>query len=93
MPSALFIHGAFSNPAHLAGWQERFAAAGYRCHAPALPGHGSRDQSVLAAATLPDYLAALRSIALTAPITRIFTLGLFDPSVCSSSIKGVSSRG
>ena len=60
MPPALFIHGAFSNPAHLASWQERFTSAGYRCHAPALPGHGLGDQSVLAAATLPDYLAALR---------------------------------
>lgn len=60
MPPALFIHGAFSNPAHVASWQERFTAAGYRCQAPALPGHGLGDQSVLAAATLSDYLTALR---------------------------------
>jgi pimeloyl-ACP methyl ester carboxylesterase len=59
MPPALLIHGAFSNPAHLASWHERFSAAGYRCHAPTLPGHGAADQSVLATATMADYLAAL----------------------------------
>jgi pimeloyl-ACP methyl ester carboxylesterase len=62
MPPVLFIHGAFSKPAHIASWQERFAAAGHRCHAPALPGHGSGDQSVLRAATLADYLATLRTV-------------------------------
>jgi pimeloyl-ACP methyl ester carboxylesterase len=62
MPSALFIHGAFSNPAHFASWHERFTAAGYRCHAPALPGHGAGAPSMLAAVTLADYLAALRKV-------------------------------
>lgn len=60
MPTALLVHGAFSNPAHAASWQERFTAAGYRCQAPALPGHGTDDQSVLTTATMADYLAALR---------------------------------
>src|SRR4029077_7173783 len=60
-PPVLFIHGAFSNPDHFAGWVRLFSAAGYDCRAPALPGHAPSDPAALAALTLADYLAALRA--------------------------------
>ncbi len=38
MKSVVFVHGAWMTPACWSGWQSRFAAAGFDCHAPAWPG-------------------------------------------------------
>ena len=56
----LFIHGAFSHPGHFAPWIEFFSAAGFACHAPALPGHQPSDPAALRTLTLKDYLVAMR---------------------------------
>lgn len=60
LPSVLFVHGAFSNPAHFAPWVSRFCAAGYDCHVPALPGHVPSDREQLGSLGMGDYLAALQ---------------------------------
>lgn len=39
MPDIVFIHGLFMNPKSWAGWVAWFSERGYRCHAPAWPGH------------------------------------------------------
>jgi len=54
MPTALLIHGSFSNPGHMRGWSARLAAAGFDCHVPALR-HP--------AASLAVYLDKLRQVA------------------------------
>jgi pimeloyl-ACP methyl ester carboxylesterase len=68
-PAVLFIHGAFSNPAHFAPWVERFSRAGFECRVPSLPGHGPSDPRALASLGIEHYLAALeREVAqLSAP--------------------------
>jgi pimeloyl-ACP methyl ester carboxylesterase len=55
----VLIHGAFSRPLHFAAWIAFFSAAGFECHAPALPGHASEDAELLRSVSLPDYLLAL----------------------------------
>lgn len=58
-PPILLLHGACSQPAHLDAWQAFFAAAGYACMAPALPGHVPDDPGALARLRMKDYLAAV----------------------------------
>lgn len=58
-PPVLFIHGIFSHPRLLAPWVERFEAAGYECHAPALPGREPTDEELLSQAGLADYFKAV----------------------------------
>lgn len=61
-PPVVLIHGAFSQATHFAGWARALSEAGYDCHRPSLPGHGSSDPSALARLTFADYLAALRQL-------------------------------
>lgn len=58
-PPILILHGACSGPAHMEPWRAFFAAAGYACAAPALPGHGSDDAAKLARLGMKDYRAAV----------------------------------
>lgn len=46
-PPVLFLHGVFSRPGLLAPWVRYFEAAGFACHAPALPGRDPTDEDVL----------------------------------------------
>lgn len=39
MADLVFIHGMFMNPKSWGAWVERLEARGFRCHAPAWPGH------------------------------------------------------
>jgi alpha-beta hydrolase superfamily lysophospholipase len=61
-PPVVLIHGAFSQAVHFAGWARALSEAGYDCHRPSLPGHGSSDPAALARLTFGDYLAALRQL-------------------------------
>ncbi len=58
-PPILLLHGACSQPAHLASWQAFFASAGYACSVPALPGHVPDDPATLARMSIKDYRAAV----------------------------------
>lgn len=53
-PPILFLHGVFGRPALLAPWIRFFEAAGYECHAPALPGRDPSDDDVLARTGIQD---------------------------------------
>jgi pimeloyl-ACP methyl ester carboxylesterase len=57
-PPILLLHGLFSNPALLSSWVSTLESAGYRVHAPAMPGHDPADMAVLSRATLSDYVQA-----------------------------------
>jgi pimeloyl-ACP methyl ester carboxylesterase len=53
-PPILFLHGVFGRPALLTPWLRFFEAAGYRTHAPALPGRDPSDDAVLARTGIDD---------------------------------------
>lgn len=59
-PPILLVHGAFGHPVHFEGWIRLLSQAGYRCRAPALPGHAPSDLAALARLTFADYLAVLQ---------------------------------
>jgi pimeloyl-ACP methyl ester carboxylesterase len=61
-PPILLIHGACSQPAHMEPWRAYFAAAGYRCVVPALPGHAPSDVTLLRRLGIEDYFAAVREV-------------------------------
>jgi pimeloyl-ACP methyl ester carboxylesterase len=61
-PPIVLIHGACSQPAHFDAWRAFFAAAGYACVAPALPGHAPSDRAVLRRQGFGDYLDAMRAV-------------------------------
>lgn len=56
-PPILILHGACSQPSHLAAWHAYFASTGYRCSVPALPGHG--DGRPVDRMTMDDYREAV----------------------------------
>lgn len=59
-PPILFLHGVFGRPSLLGPWLDYFTAAGYRCHAPALPGRDPTDEQVLSRIGIDDcYAVAL----------------------------------
>jgi len=47
-PPILFIHGVFGKPSLLRPWTRFFESAGYRTHAPTLPGRDPSDEAILA---------------------------------------------
>lgn len=55
----LFVHGLFGRPSLLAPWIERFEAAGYACHAPALPGRDPTDEDALRRSGVSEAFAAV----------------------------------
>jgi esterase/lipase len=46
-PPVLFLHGVFGRPELLRHWMNHFEAAGFTCHAPALPGREPTNKDVL----------------------------------------------
>lgn len=74
MADIVFIHGMFMNPKSWSGWVERFARAGFRCHAPAWPGHEGEPAElrrsppeILRSLTLADVIAAHRALLASLP--------------------------
>ncbi len=61
-PDILFIHGAFTRAARWQPWSSFFAAAGYRCVAPSLPGHDPPDPALLNELTFTDYVTAVAEV-------------------------------
>jgi pimeloyl-ACP methyl ester carboxylesterase len=56
----LFLHSFFGRPSLFGPWLDYFTAAGYSCHAPALPGRDPSDDTVLARTGIDDcYAVAL----------------------------------
>ncbi|ANW66969.1 hypothetical protein BCA37_28405 [Mycobacterium sp. djl-10] len=56
----LFLHSFFGRPSLFGPWMDYFTAAGYSCHAPALPGRDPSDDTVLARTGIDDcYAVAL----------------------------------
>ncbi|WP_167759564.1 alpha/beta hydrolase [Mycobacterium sp. PS03-16] len=53
-PPILFLHGVFGRPSLLEPWTRVFQAAGYRTHAPTLPGRDPSDDAVLARTGIDD---------------------------------------
>lgn len=59
-PKILFLHSFFGRPSLFGPWIDYFTAAGYQCHAPALPGRDPSDETVLARTGIDDcYAVAL----------------------------------
>lgn len=59
-PPILFLHSFFGRPSLFGAWIDYFTAAGYTCHAPALPGRDPTDDAVLARTRIDDcYAVAL----------------------------------
>jgi pimeloyl-ACP methyl ester carboxylesterase len=58
-PPIMLIHGACSQPAHMAPWRRFFVSQGYRCVVPPLPGHAPTDRCALAGLGIDDYLTAV----------------------------------
>ena len=56
-PPILLLHGACSQPSHMAAWHAYFSSLGYQCSVPALPGHG--DGQPVAHMTMRDYRKAV----------------------------------
>ncbi len=56
----LMVHGSGDSPQSLRYLAEHLNGAGYTVHAPLLPGHG-RSPHAFAAATAPEYYAAVRA--------------------------------
>ncbi|MBO0676667.1 alpha/beta hydrolase [Mycolicibacterium sp. S2-37] len=54
MPPILFLHGVFGKPSLLMPWIRFFEAAGYRTHAPTLPGREPTDEAVLTHTGIQD---------------------------------------
>lgn len=72
MTDIVFIHGLFMNPRSWDGWVSWFSERGYRCHAPAWPGHTgepaalrARPPEVLRTLTLGEVVAAHRALIAT----------------------------
>jgi pimeloyl-ACP methyl ester carboxylesterase len=61
-PPIVLIHGACSQPAHFDAWRAFFAAAGYACTVPPLPGHAPSDRAVLRREGFAEYLDAMRAV-------------------------------
>lgn len=55
-PPVLLLHGMFSTPKLLSNWVSALESAGYRVHAPAMPGHDPVDMQLLSRVTLSDYV-------------------------------------
>ncbi|MGB3481643.1 MAG: alpha/beta fold hydrolase [Mycobacterium sp.] len=53
-PPILFLHSFFGRPSLFGPWLDYFTAAGYTCHAPALPGRDPSDDTVLARTSIED---------------------------------------
>lgn len=53
-PPILFLHSFFGRPSLFGPWIDYFTAAGYTCHAPALPGRDPSDDAVLARTGIDD---------------------------------------
>ena len=53
-PPILFVHGVFGRPSLLEPWTQFFEAAGFDCHAPALPGRDPTDDALLARTGIQD---------------------------------------
>lgn len=53
-PPILFLHGVFGRPALWEPWLRYFSAAGFECHAPALPGRDPTDAAILARTSVRD---------------------------------------
>lgn len=53
-PPVLFLHGVFGRPSLLEPWTRFFGAAGFECHAPALPGRDPTNDDVLARTGIQD---------------------------------------
>ncbi|MFD4433477.1 alpha/beta hydrolase [Nocardia sp. NPDC058497] len=53
-PPILLLHGVFGRPSLLEPWIQFFEAAGFRCHAPTLPGRDPTDDEVLARIGIED---------------------------------------
>ena len=47
-PPILFLHSVFGTPALMEAWTQFFGAAGFECHAPAMPGREPTRDDVLA---------------------------------------------
>ena len=58
LPPILFLHGVFGKPELLEPWLRYLRAAGFECHAPALPGRGPVDRDTLRGTTVRDCLDA-----------------------------------
>ena len=56
-PPILFLHGVFGRPSLLAPWTDFLETAGYRVHAPAMPGREPTDDPVLAGTGIEDCFA------------------------------------
>jgi pimeloyl-ACP methyl ester carboxylesterase len=56
-PPVLLLHGLFSTPKLLSNWVSTLESAGYRVHAPAMPGHDPVGIELLSRITLSDYVA------------------------------------
>lgn len=53
-PPILFLHGVFGRPSLMEPWTHFFEAAGFECHAPALPGRDPTRDDVLARTGIED---------------------------------------
>ena len=53
-PPILFLHGVFGRPSLLEPWTRYFEAAGFDCHAPALPGRDPTNDDVLRSTGIED---------------------------------------
>ncbi|MCK0175414.1 carboxylesterase [Mycolicibacterium sp. F2034L] len=53
-PPVFFVHGVFGKPSLLSPWRNALESAGYRTHAPALPGRDPTDEAVLARTGIAD---------------------------------------
>ena len=54
-PPVLLLHGLWGRPALFEPWIRRFEAAGFECHAPALPGRDPTDKEVLGRTGLREF--------------------------------------
>jgi pimeloyl-ACP methyl ester carboxylesterase len=61
-PPLLLIHGACSQPDHMEPWRVFFAAEGYTCAVPALPGHAPSDPELLRRLGIDDFFAAVSDV-------------------------------
>lgn len=57
-PPILLLHGIFGRPSLLEPWVRFFTEAGFRCHAPALPGRDPSDDGVLSRTGVADMVDA-----------------------------------